>query len=57
MQSADESPKKDNSESETDSEATSKDLLADIEENEAEIDSGGSAPDPGPSPDGAEDEG
>jgi hypothetical protein len=40
----------------TDSEATNKETLADIEEKEAHVDSGGSKSDPGPSPDGALDE-
>ena len=41
---------------ERDSEATSKETLSDIEENEAGVDSGGPAPDPGPAPDGAVDD-
>lgn len=40
----------------TESEATSKELLSDIEENEANTDSSGAELDPGPSPDGAFDE-
>lgn len=41
----------------TESEATSDELLSDVEEEEAGVDSGSSSPDPGPSPDGALDEG
>lgn len=41
----------------TDSEAASKETLEDIEETESDVDSGSSKPDPGPSPDGALDEG
>jgi hypothetical protein len=37
----------------TESEATSKELLSDVEENEANTDSSGAELDPGPSPDGA----
>jgi hypothetical protein len=48
-------PKKQDEKSE--SEATSDELLSDVEEEEAVVDSGSSAPDPGPSPDGALDEG
>ena len=40
----------------TDSEATNKETLVDIEDSEADVESGGSRPDPGPSPDGALDE-
>jgi hypothetical protein len=40
----------------TDSEATSDELLSDVEEEESGVDSGSSSPDPGPSPDGAIDE-
>lgn len=40
-----------------DSEATSDELLSDVEEEEAGVDSGSSTPDPGPSPDGAFDQG
>ena len=40
----------------SESEATSDKLLSDVEEEEAEIDSGSSVPDPGLSPDGAMDE-
>ena len=54
MQSSDENKNK--PESGADSEATSKELLSDIEESEAEVDPTSSAPDPGPSPDGAVDE-
>lgn len=36
-----------------DSEATSKETLSDLEENEEGVGSSGSKPDPGPSPDGA----
>ncbi|HYJ87410.1 MAG TPA: hypothetical protein VEW46_15215 [Pyrinomonadaceae bacterium] len=39
-----------------DSDATSKETLDDLEETEADVDSGSSKPDPGPSPDGAVDE-
>ena len=39
-----------------DSDATSDELLSDVEEEEAGLDSGTSDPDPGPSPDGALDE-
>jgi hypothetical protein len=39
-----------------DSEATSKETLDDLEDNEADVESGRSKPDPGPSPDGAIDE-
>ncbi len=39
-----------------DSEATSKETLSDIEETEAQVDSGTAAPDPGPAPDGAFDD-
>ena len=39
-----------------DPEATSDQLLSDVEEEEASVESGSSAPDPGPSPDGALDE-
>ena len=39
-----------------DSEATSKETLSDLEEKEGNVESGGSGPDPGPSPDGALDE-
>jgi hypothetical protein len=42
--------------SEPDSEATSKETLSDLEENETGVKSGSSKPDPGPSPDGALDE-
>ena len=42
--------------SEVDSEATSKETVGDLEETEADVDSGSSKPDPGPSPDGAIDE-
>lgn len=40
----------------TESEATSKELLSDVEDNEANTDSGAAGSDPGPSPDGAFDE-
>lgn len=40
----------------TESEATSKELVRDIEENDANTDSSGAGFDPGPSPDGAFDE-
>ena len=39
-----------------DAEATSKETLDVLEENEADVESGSSKPDPGPSPDGAVDE-
>lgn len=39
-----------------DSEATSKETLSDLEENEADVGSSNSNPDAGPSPDGALDE-
>jgi hypothetical protein len=39
-----------------DSAATSKETLSDLEENEADVGSSNSKPDPGPSPDGAFDE-
>lgn len=39
-----------------DSEATSKETLSDVEENEANTDASGAELDPGPSPDGAFDE-
>ncbi len=48
-------PKKEPGEG-TESEATSKDLLRDVEENEVTTDSSGAELDPGPSPDGAFDE-
>lgn len=44
-------------EAESDSEATSKETLSDIEESEANVSSETSQPDPGPSPDGTFDEG
>lgn len=56
QESKDPSTDNDNQGPGDDSEVTSKELLSDIEENEAEVDSGSSAPDPGPSPDGAFDE-
>ncbi|HVQ38682.1 MAG TPA: hypothetical protein VMS31_14185 [Pyrinomonadaceae bacterium] len=46
----------DNQEPGGDSEATSKEQLSDIEDNESDVESGSSQPDPGPSPDGALDE-
>ena len=54
MQSSDENKNK--PESGADSEATSKELLSDIEESESAVESTSSDPDPGPSPDGAVDE-
>ncbi len=39
-----------------DSDATSKETLSDIEDNEGSVGSGSSGSDPGPSPDGALDE-
>jgi hypothetical protein len=55
-----ESPKKEDEGQEqragVDSEATSKETLNDLEEAEADVDSGSSKPDPGPSPDGTIDE-
>lgn len=41
---------------ENDSEATSHETLSDVEENQADVASETSNPDPGPSPDGALDE-
>ena len=40
-----------------DSDATSKETVSDLEESEKDEGTGGSADDPGPSPDGAFDEG
>lgn len=48
--------KKEQDAEESDSEATSKELLSDIEETEEGDGSSNSQPDPGPSPDGAFDE-
>lgn len=48
--------KKEQDAEESDSEATSKELLSDIEETEEGDGSSNSEPDPGPSPDGAVDE-
>jgi hypothetical protein len=48
--------KKDVSNRKPDSDATSKDTLSDIQQNEKQSGSTGDAPDPGPSPDGAFDE-
>jgi hypothetical protein len=48
--------KKEQDAEESDSEATSKELLSDIEETEEGDGSSNSEPDPGPSPDGAFDE-
>ena len=42
--------------SNVDSDATSKETVGDLEDNESDVDSGSSQPDPGPSPDGAIDE-
>jgi hypothetical protein len=53
------SPKENDSEPDTspaDSEATSKETLSDVEENEANTDASGADLDPGPSPDGGFDE-
>jgi hypothetical protein len=40
----------------TDSGATSKETLSDLENSKEGVEAGGSSPDPGPSPDGAIDE-